>query len=147
MLSRAVLLASIGVLAACKAPAVAGIDDAEGLTLFALDGAPAADGGPNRLEGYGIVRQVEVPEAARRAEILEAVQDAIRAGGDQAKCFNPRHAMRVTRGGKHVDLIICFECDNVRISTEEQMRGISDDAMPVLDRALAGGAPRAPLPH
>ena len=34
--------------------------------------------------------------------------------GEAAACFNPRHGIRVKSGDKTVDLVICFECLQVK---------------------------------
>jgi hypothetical protein len=84
--------------------------------------------------------------------IVYAVNSAIRdaSGRQGARCFLPRHVLRITSGGETVDVLLCFECWRYQIIREgdEQpyRRGIvSSEAQPLLDRVLAeAGVPLAP---
>ena len=73
--------------------------------------------------------------STRYSQEESRVDSAIREGGRQAKCFNPRHGLRATKAGVMRDLVICFECHNVSIEGEDQMRAISDSAAASLDEA------------
>ena len=136
-------------LAAGCSPPIGGLEGTEAVTVYSLDPQIALPGAPESelFHSYRILGHSEVREPARRAEIIEAVQDAIRAGGDQAKCFNPRHGVATINGNSRTDFVICFECSNVTVGAEEQMHAISGSAQPVLDRVLReAGVTPAPSP-
>ena len=49
------------------------------------------------------------------------------------------HAVRAVEGGKPVQLVICFECNNASVVGAGRMRAIGPQAQEVLDRALRAG--------
>ena len=83
---------------------------------------------------------------------MAAVKDGIRNAPKTPKgCFMPRHVVRVAKGGKTVDLVICFQCDNYRVYRVGRDAGstgggrISSAGQPVLDKILRdAGIPLAP---
>ena len=59
--------------------------------------------------------------------------------GDAAACFNPRHGLRVTRNGKTIDFVICFECFQVKVFGGDKDEGgfrITDTPQPSFDKVL-----------
>lgn len=140
---------AIVLLAAGCSPPIGGLEATEAVTVYSIDPRAALPDVPESelFHKHRILGRAEVREPARRAEVIEAVQDAIRGGGDQAKCFNPRHGVAAIHGDRRIDFVICFECSNVSVSTEEQMRAISGSAQPVLDSILReAGVTPAPSP-
>jgi hypothetical protein len=83
---------------------------------------------------------------------MTTVKDAIRAAPDRPMaCWMPRHVLRVTKGGRTIDLVICFECRRYGVRSDDSPdRGssggrVSPDGQPTLDRILtAAGVPLAP---
>ena len=68
-----------------------------------------------------------VKDAEVRKEIVTALDKGIgESDGNWAKCFDPRHGIRVQREGKTVELVICFECGWVYIFTgdKEERQGV-----------------------
>ena len=52
-----------------------------------------------------------VKEADARKNLVAAFEKGVADNkGIAAKCFNPRHGIRVTQDGKTADFVICFEC-------------------------------------
>ena len=70
---------------------------------------------PEHFHQYPIqkVRAVDDPAEARR--VVEAVVRGIRRKAAGAKCFEPHHALRITRGAQHVDVVICYSCNQVEV--------------------------------
>ena len=112
------LLAYVVVAAAlsgCGRNPVAGLKQPEQLTLYSIDGRdfepgqePKAD---EKFHGYPVLGKIEVTDAAKRQEIVEALQDGLaQSDGTMAKCFWPRHAIRAVENGRTLDYVICFEC-------------------------------------
>lgn len=66
------------------------------------------------LRGYPVVKRVAVGEEVRR-ELLELVYRAVAEGGSFALCFEPHHAIVAGEGPDRVELVLCFECDQLRV--------------------------------
>ena len=96
--------------------------------LLSLD--PSHDnfdpGAPGTMHGYRILGSTKIADATQRQQLREVLYDAIRHNdGAVTACFNPRHGIRATRGGKSIDLIICFQCR----SMESYINGTSTSAI------------------
>jgi hypothetical protein len=87
------------------------LDKVEQFDLYSLEPEPTKEqkaGKSTKLHGWLILGKTTVKDARTRQGLLKALEKRSRRGG--AKCFDPRHAIRATHGGKTVDLLICFEC-------------------------------------
>src|SRR5262245_57246499 len=84
-------------------PAVA-VDVPDSLILYALDPREPTEqdlADPEKFHGYAIRGKVEIPEPARKAELLGALEQGVKdSDGSVAACFQPRHGLRLTRHGK-----------------------------------------------
>jgi len=128
------------------------------LTIYSIDGRSYLDRpqdepspvGGETFHGFPILGKVAITDRGERRKVWAAIQDGMSGSdGQMAKCFRPRHGVRVVEGGKVVDYVVCFECFRVDIHTGEQteIRGITRDAQPILDRHLtAAGVPLVPKP-
>src|SRR5262249_20775026 len=123
------------------------LDRAEGMTLLSLDpDEKAGVGAPAQFHGWKVLGKTEVKDKAARAKLIAAlVEGASKKGLEAAKCFNPRHGLQLTQKGKTVDLVICFECAQVRVYGAGQ-RGflISRSPQDALDKILKDAG--VPLP-
>ena len=90
------------------------IADATAVEIYVLDpqtvGRAAEREGEGFLRGFAILDRGPLP-----LEELPALLNRLGKGvadnpGEAAKCFNPRHGMRLTLADRTVDLVICFEC-------------------------------------
>jgi hypothetical protein len=114
-LCLAVLAAVVGLAGerAPSRPAKAILDKADQLELYSLEpdekeAAANPDGG---FHGWKILGRTTVKDAEQREKLLAALYKGLKdSKGEMAKCFNPRHGIRATAGGKSVDAVICFEC-------------------------------------
>lgn len=60
---------------------------------------------------FPVLGKVDVKDPEKRKEILTAFQEGIdRSDGTMNKCFWPRHGIRVVKGQRTIDYVICFEC-------------------------------------
>ena len=100
------------------------------------------------FHGWRVLGRTTVADAPTRKRL----NDALRAGaresdGTAERCFNPRHGVRVVRGDRIVDLVICFECLQVRvIENDQQSEGflVSESPQAVFDDVLrSAGIPLA----
>lgn len=132
-------------------------DDPDSMTIFSVDGT--ADQGGSLWKGptagapmykYPVLGSVEVTDPGRRREVMAAVRQGLRQNTPQAKCFWPRHIVRVRKGGDETDVVICFQCSNVeahRAGNDTVLwRGTTGDgARPLLNEiSAAAGVPITP---
>jgi hypothetical protein len=100
--------------------------------------------GPGFLHGYRIRGVARVPTADRRRTVAQALVTANREGIGWANCFDPHHAVRVSKGGQVAEMLICFWCGNVKVigpGTHAAMCpiGFGSSAKRVLQRELRRG--------
>ena len=60
------------------------------------------------------VGKTTVKDAEARKKVVSEFLKGMEGKIDPARCFNPRHGIRATHDGKTVDLVICFECLQVK---------------------------------
>jgi hypothetical protein len=128
------------------------LEKADTAELYSLDPDPRREKEGGGFHGWTVLGKTEVKGQAARKELLGALRrsaDANETG--PAACFNPRHGLRLTAGGKAVDLVICFECLQVQVHDgSDKATGflISAGPQPAFDRVLtAAGVPRAGKPE
>jgi hypothetical protein len=68
----------------------------------------------NAFYGVPILGSVEITLPEEKDELLKAFIKGVREGNGGAKCFIPRHALRVMSGSTTTDFVICYECGYVR---------------------------------
>jgi hypothetical protein len=92
-----------------KLPAavLAALEKGEGLELYSLNGDTDEPGG---WHGAKVLGRTTVRAAADRKALASALKKGVEEGKDGARCFIPRHGVRVAHAGKRYDLLICFEC-------------------------------------
>lgn len=92
--------------------AKAALDQAETFELYSLD--PAKELPPEQgFHGWSILGKTTVTGEARKALIKAFAAGVAEYKESGARCFIPRHGIRVAAGGKTVDFVICFECAHV----------------------------------
>jgi hypothetical protein len=98
------------------------------------------------FHGFTILAQADVADPAARERILSIVQGGIDEGGTQAKCFNPRHGVHATKGGRGVDYVICYECSAVNIVEDgrEPETVTTSNVQAKLDAAFAAAGLKQP---
>jgi hypothetical protein len=130
----------------------------EQLTLFSIDGRdPGEDGrrgqrvpaAVGEFRGYPVLGQVEVTDPERREQLVAALQDGYaRRPKMGAKCFWPRHGIRLVAKGQTVEYVICFQCawlDQYSGESRPRKEPINPDVQPVFDKTLKeAGVPIAP---
>jgi hypothetical protein len=118
------------------------VENADVMTVYALNPDPLAAGEP-RFQDYAIVSSQTVPKAGTRRQIATLLMAGVTEGGERAACFDPRHGVRATRGDSSIDLLICFECSQVRAhrGTVRTDAPTSSAAKSALDAVLAPSEP------
>jgi hypothetical protein len=91
------------------------LDKADSFELLSLD--PMRDKEvKDGFHGWKVLGKTEVKDADTRKGLVAALaKGAADNKGEVARCFNPRHGIRATHDKKAVDLVICFECLQVRV--------------------------------
>jgi hypothetical protein len=118
--------------------------------LYSLDpnlGVGEPDDKPKeQFRGWPVLGKSEVKGADARKTGL-AVAGAIKPGNGP-RCFEPRHGIRATAGGKTVDLVICFHCGWAYVYLDQEDSTveltIDLDQQPALDKVLTDA--KVPLP-
>jgi len=73
----------------------------------------------NRFHDYPILGQTEIKDPKRKSELLSALYgSASRNRNGLPGCFEPRHGIIANRGTNWVELVICFECEQVAEYTD-----------------------------
>jgi hypothetical protein len=97
---------------------------------------------PATLHGYTVRGRATIKDRAQRLELLKALGDGAKENnGMVAACFNPRHAIIATHGGKTCELIICFECLTLQVwDGTDKVEGVdlSETPRTTFDRIYTG---------
>lgn len=97
------------------------LDTADQFVLLSLFPNQPSDQSPppsmpwNELfHDYPILGKAEVRDKVERARLIQELNKSIQdSDGSQATCFMPRHGIHAALGDQTVDLVICFECQQV----------------------------------
>jgi hypothetical protein len=134
-------------------------DDADELILFSVDGTklhmePEARGfakDKELLYECPVLGRVEITDPALRREVIAAVKRDIRNPySPQSKCFWPRHVLRIVKGGRTDDVVICLQCHGYEVHRDGAPRvgptpNIGESSKPLLNTILTdAGVPIAP---
>lgn len=138
--------------AGCGRDSATGLDAPEQLTLYSIDGRDFEPGqrpkATEAFKGYPVLGKVEVTDPDKRKEITESLKKGLaKSDGKMAKCFWPRHAIRVVEKGRTIDYVICFECYQLETYKEDAktVKPITKEPQQVLNRHLTdAGVPLAP---
>jgi hypothetical protein len=126
------------------------LEKPERFELLSLDPAVEQAKGKEGFHGWKVLGKTTVKDSDVRKEIVTALDKGIADSNARgAKCFDPRHGIRVQRDGKTVDLVICFECGWVYVfaGDKEDRQGVAvttDKPQAVFDKVLK--AADVPLP-
>jgi hypothetical protein len=132
-------------------------DDPDELILFSVDGPHPVYGGQDDgsrvlLYNYPVLGSVPITDPELCREVVAAVKADIETASErQNKCFDPRHVLRVTKGGRTFDVLICFQCHNYQlwrdgVPQQLQTRSAGKLSQPLLNKVLTdAGVPIAPV--
>ena len=103
-----------------------------------------------RFHGWEVLGKTVIKGAETRKAVLAAA-GTIKPGYG-VRCFEPRHGIRATAGGKTVDLVICFHCDQVQVYFDKDNEDarlpltMDEDQKPGLDKVLTDAKILLPPP-
>jgi hypothetical protein len=134
-------------------------DDPDELTLYSLDPSQVMKELGERvfpkdrevLYDCPVLGQVKITDPEKRRGIIAAIKRDMHDGfPNQAKCFYPRHLLRIVKDGKSVDLVICFQCHNYEVYRDGVIRSrptpsIGEGSKLLLNQIFVdGGVPLEP---
>jgi hypothetical protein len=70
------------------------------------------------FHGFPVLGKVESLAREEHKDLRSALVTTLKpVTGDRAPsmCFTPRHGLCMTKGDEHVDLVLCFECEEARV--------------------------------
>jgi hypothetical protein len=111
----------------------------EKIVVYSLDPQKASTSNlKDGFRGYPILAQAEILDPNLRSELKSTLVKGMNQNAVAAKCFNPRHGLRVTSGLRTVDLVICFECSSLEVHSTKRVSvvSVSKSAEPLVDRIL-----------
>ena len=108
------------------------VENADYFEIISLDPYRTHEG-KDRFHGYVIRGRAELRDPDMRKRLLSALYSSLGHGMPGILCFDPRHAIHAVRNGHSVDLLVCFQC--------EQVEGFVDDKR--TDALVGPGAERA----
>jgi len=123
------------------------LEEAEQYELYSI--LPRQEPAESRPEFhyYPVLGKTSITDRAARERLTETLKTGSKSGDPKA-CFEPRHGIRVRKGERVTDFVICFECNQVQIWTNDQRSGgfvIGSSPQPVFDEILkAASIPLAP---
>jgi hypothetical protein len=88
------------------------LDKADSFDLYSLEPEVTPEQAKGeKLHDWPMLGKTTVSDPQKKKELFERLDAAIaEPGKGGAKCFQPRHAIRVDYHGDLVELLICFEC-------------------------------------
>ena len=96
-------------------------ENADRMTLYSIDHYPKPNQA-NTFHYYPIIGKTEIADVkTRRALVAHLYNGIAKSDGVSAACFNPRHAIRASKGGKTVDIVICFGCQNLQVHYQKSL--------------------------
>lgn len=105
--------------------------------LIACERSPAPD--EARCQGYPVIERRTVEDYDVRLQLLERIYRGLVEAESLSMCFDPHHVVRAVRGDAVVELVICFECDQLHCHAAGQPRkggATSPVAEPLLTQLL-----------
>ena len=91
--------------------------------------------GKKVFHGYSILGNKELKKFEHKKTILDYLNKSIeKSQGDVAACFEPRHGLRIVKGKKILDLVICFECASAKVSSSKKSYILIDGKRDTFDK-------------
>jgi len=114
-------------------------DSIEVLSLHPHERPSAGD----TFYGFPVLGRTQVADNYTKAKLIADLVEGLLERVSAANCFFPRHAVRATRPGQAVEMVICFECNQARVYVEREEYWTTCE--PTADRS--GGKGVSPTPH
>jgi hypothetical protein len=117
---KRIILGVVGIVSAVslyvlwpRVPSVASeaLDSADTFELMSIDPSPPEVPEPGDFHRFRVLGSTKIATAPARERLRRALDhgaEPFYVNG--ARCFDPRHGVRVTHAGVTTDFLICFEC-------------------------------------
>jgi hypothetical protein len=118
--------------------ALTALKTADKIEVMALD-PQGGDESKTAFHEYKVLAKTTVTDADARQAVAEAVANGVTEGGAIAKCFEPRHGLRVACKGTTYDFVICYQCSQIELYTgadDPDVVATSDASRAALDKVL-----------
>ena len=97
------------------------LEKADSFELLSLEPTTPKESPAESFHGWKVLGKKRVDKADVQKMLVEAFEKGVEEyEGEGARCFNPRHGLKVRHAGQGADFVICFECDRVRAYVEGQ---------------------------
>lgn len=107
------------------------LQDAETMELISLQ--PERDASADGFHDWKVLGRTKIDGSRERSRIASSVLKGIsESDGSVAACFNPRHGIRVVVKEQTIDLVLCFQCSQIKV-----YRGVGDAKESVLTAKTA----------
>lgn len=133
-------------------PGVMGaLENADSYELISLDPDRRTAKEPGeKFHGWRVLGSTKIADPEVRKQVTEALRKAAsEPDGTVVGCFDPRHGIRVVRGNKTMELVICFECITAHVHAENAKPTgfrVTNAAQPVFDEVLKKAGVAMPPP-
>ena len=94
-------------------------EHAESVEFFSMNAQPVKADEMPEFHGWQVLGKTHI-EKKERQVIVQELTLALEKNGLVSRCFFPRHGLRFTQGDRQVDLVICFQCNWVKIYANDQ---------------------------
>jgi hypothetical protein len=104
---------------------------ADQFTLYSLKPERTKEG--ETFYNWKILKKVEISDIKTREDLKDALKKGIAQSDPKiaARCFNPRHGIKILQGKETFELVICFECLRMdSYKNGHQVEGFSTTASP-----------------
>lgn len=101
-------------------PVGAALDQPDVVFLYSLEPAPMTPLPTDKpaaetFHGNTVLGKVEITDAATRKKLFAAIRKGVDDhDGSVAACFIPHHGLRVISRKRVIDMVICFQCAQVK---------------------------------
>lgn len=86
-----------------------------------ITNTPPATPKPEMLGRWEILGSIAITNRNEQLELMSSLQKSLQlSAGKRYACFDPHHALRMKRGNKSADLIICFQCVAMHENSPQQ---------------------------
>ncbi|MBI5426635.1 MAG: hypothetical protein HZA32_21375 [Opitutae bacterium] len=116
--------------------AVAGVSEFE---IISLDPARFKEGDA-AIDGATITGRSRTQKKEEIERMVAALRKSIREAPEETyECFEPRHALRAQIKGRHVEIVLCFECLQgiIRVDKDVTQFPMTADAEKAFDEIFA----------
>lgn len=95
------------------------LEKADVVELLAINPERGQKPEGDAVGGYAVTKKVELKaKSDDREGLTVALDKTLSAAGPPADCFIPRHAVRATHDKKTYALLICYQCNSLRVFTD-----------------------------